>query len=120
MVLCVWCPQCFSDLTSFFLLQLVLCVSSDPARQNKLKLQHQVCESASHYTLDQLMPVYAKDNITFTGYRLKWMALPCPNGIPPPPVLGAMDLQVLRPVPVLRAAAASNPVFVLVLCGIYL
>jgi hypothetical protein len=66
------------------------------------------------------MPVYAKDNITFTGYRLKWMALPCPNGIPPPPVLGAMDLQVLRPVPVLRAAAASNPVFVLVLCGIYL
>ena len=67
--------------------------------------QRKVCECASHYPIEMLVPV-GDDPIT--GYKLKWMALPHPGGVPPATVLGAAAKAMLKPVVALRAAAASK------------
>ena len=100
----VCCNASTLPLPSSLLLQLVASITSDPAIVKKLMAKRQVYECASHYPLDMLVPV---GDDAITGYKLKWIALPHPGGIPPAPVLGAAAKAALRPVVVLRAAAAA-------------
>ena len=77
--------------------------------------QRKVYECASHYPLEMLVPV---GDSPLSGYKLKWMALPHPGGVPPAPNLDAAAQAALKPVPVLRTAAkrkSSDPSMVGVL-----
>lgn len=70
-------------------------------------LKRKVHECADHFPMDQLVHVEDKDGKVI-GYKLKWFALPHTDGIPPAPDLGVATQAVLRPIVVLRAAAAAK------------
>ena len=57
-------------INSSFILQLIACVTTDPARAKQLQEQQQVYECASHFPLEMLVPVQPA-GAPFKGYKLK-------------------------------------------------